>query len=892
MSASWRRAFRLPRSARAVEREVDEELAFHIAMREAALRRSGLSGDDARLRAQQRFGPVGPVRAECVEIDRGLARREGIHVFAEECMQDIAFALRGLRRAPGFAAAAILTLAVGIGAATAIFTVVYSVLLRPLPYRDAGRLVAVTTAFPGSGLAQSSLSAPEFLDLAAAGGAFAELGAYDDGEFTLTGTGRPERVRGAEASAGLFRTLGLRAAAGRLYGPDDDRPGAERVVVLGHGLWRRRFGGEAGVVGTTVRVDGVARTVVGVLPPEARLGDAELLVPLALDPARLPSRGAHFLEVIGRLAPGATLGQARAQLAAFADRSRAEYPAIYSDPAFAITALPLREAWFGDVRPTMLVLLGAVALLLVLASVNVANLLLVRAEARQREIAVRTALGAGRGRLVRQLLTETLLLAAVGAAVGLPLAALGVRGLLALNPGALPAGTELAVDAVVLLAALGVVAGAAVLAGLVPAVQASSLDVRSAIVEGTAAGGTRGSRLRSALVAFEVTAATVVLIGAGLVGRSFWRLQGVDPGFATASVLTMELTLTGPRYRTPGAVPAFYQSLLERLGALPGVRSVAAVSHLPLGGRTGDWTIEVDGRAASPVDPLPSPSFRIVAGDYFRTVGVPVRAGRGFGPGDGERTGPAAVVSEALARVAWPGESPLGKRFRLSGGGEVTFPWMEVVGVAGDVRSEALGSAARPTYYMLDTQFASMVGGSDRTMSLVVRTAGDPRPLVAAVRQAVWGLDPDVAVPAVRTLAEVRSGAVSRPRFAAVVLLAFGGAALLLAVTGVYGVLSYTVVRRTRELAIRMALGARAASVRRLVLASGLRLAAGGVVVGVVCAAVGSRVLTSLLYDVGTRDPATFAGAVGLLLAAAFGASYVPALRATRTDPAAALRAP
>jgi predicted permease len=644
-------------------------------------------------------------------------------------------------------------------------------------------------------------------------------------------------------------------------------------------------------VGTTVRVDGVARTVVGVLPRDVRLGAAELLVPLALDPAHLPSRGAHYLEVIGRLAPRSTLDQARAQLAAFAARSRADYPALYPDPAFALTPLPLREAWFGDVRPTMLVLLGAVALLLVLAAVNVANLLLVRAEARQREIAVRTALGAGRGRIVRQLLTETLLLAAVGAAVGLPLAALGVRGLLALNPGTLPAGAELSVDVVVLLAALAVVVGAAVLAGLVPAVQASSLDVRAAIVEGTA-GGARGGRLRSALVAFEITAATVVLIGAGLVGRSFWRLQGVHPGFTAANVLTMELTPTGARYEAPAAVPAFYRQLLERLGALPGVRSAAAVSHLPLGGRTGDWTIEVEGRAAAPGEALPSPNFRIVAGDYFRTVGVPITAGRAFGPGDTERTAPVAVVSEALARVAWPGESPVGRRFRLGGGGEMTFPWMVVGGVAADVRSEALGSAARPTYYILASQFAPMVGGSDPTMTVVVRTAGDPRPLAAAARQAVWALDPEVAVPSVRTLADVVSGAVSRPRFATVVLLAFGGAALLLAVTGVYGVLSYAVVRRTRELAIRMALGAHAPSVRRLVLVSGLRLAGLGVLIGLGCAAAGSRVLASLLYDVSATDPATFGAVVALLLGAAFAASYVPARRATRADPAAVLRAP
>jgi predicted permease len=891
MPAPWRRAFRLPRTARTVEREVDEEIAFHIAMREAALRDAGLSGDDAHLRARQRFGPVGPVRAECVEIDRGLARRERVHDFAEECMQDLSFALRGLRRAPGFAAAAVLTLALGIGAATAIFTVVYSVLLRPLPFRDAERLVAVASAFPAAGLPQSSISAPEFLDIAAAGGAFSDLGAYDDEGYTLAGTGRPERVRGAAASASLFRTLGVRAAAGRLFGPDDDRPGADRVVVLGDALWRRRFGGDPGVVGSAVRVDGVARTVVGVLPRDVRLGDAELIVPLALDPARLPSRGAHYLEVVGRLAPGATLERAQAQLAAFAARSRADYPALYRDQAFAVTAIPLREAWFGDVRPTMLVLLGAVALLLLLAAVNVANLLLVRAEARQREIAVRLALGAGRGRLVRQLLTETLLLAAIGGAVGLPLAALGVRALLALNPGTLPAGTELSVDAVVLLVAVAVGVGAAVLAGLAPAVQASSPDVRAAIVEGTA-GGARGGRLRSALVALEITAATVVLVGAGLVGRSFWRLQGVNPGFAAEGVLTMDLTLTGARYEAPNAAPIFYQRLLERLGALPGVRSAAAVSHLPLGGRTGDWVIEVEGRAAAPGEAIPSPNFRIVAGDYFRTVGVPIMAGRGFEAGDTERTAPVAVVSEALARVAWPGESPLGKRFRLGGGGEVTFAWMRVVGVAGDVRGESLGSAARPTYYMLGSQFAPIVGGSDPTMTVVVRTAGDPRALTGAAREAVWALDPEVAVPGVRTLAEVVSGAVSRPRFATVVLLAFGGAALLLAVTGVYGVLSYAVARRARELAIRMALGARAGSVRRLVLASGLRLAAAGVAVGVACAAAGSRLLASLLYDVSATDPATFAAVVVLLLGAAFGASYVPALRATRADPAAALRAP
>jgi predicted permease len=865
---------------------VDEEIAFHLGMREERLRARGLAPEDARAAARRRFGDVAHVRRACVEIDRQLVRRRRAADHLEELMSDLTLAFRGLRRAPGFAAAALLTLALGIGSATAIFTVAYGVLLRPLPFAAAERLVEVSIDLGGTGTGYGSLSAPEYVDLVPGARAFAGLTAWRPTERTLGGDGRPERVRVTSATASFFDVFAIRAAHGRTYGAAEDGPGAEPVIVLSDALWRRRFGGDPTVVGRTIQLDGVTRTVLGVLTPEMRVADAEAFVPLGLDPARLRGRGAHYLSVTGRLRPGVTVEQARADMAGFAARSVRENPDAYRAGGITATVRPLREAWYGDARPLMTALLGTVALLLLLAAVNVANLLLVRAEARQREMGVRVALGARRGRLVRQLLSESALLAALGAVIGVPLAALGVRALLALNPGVVPPGAEVTIDAGVLAAVIAAVAVAALIAGLAPALHAGGTNVRAVMASGNVGGGARGGRLRAVLVGAEVALAAVLLVSAGLVGRSFQKLLAVDPGFEADGVLVMDVVLPRARYDTTTKILGFYDRAVEGMRALPGVRAAAVTVSLPLGDRLIEWSLEPEGRRSDAPE-LTTPLISTGTADVFRALGITVLRGRGFDPADSERSAPVTVVNETLAREFWPGEDAVGKRVRLSG---PDMPWVTVVGVARDVRPEALSEAPKPIYYLLNTQFAAMTGIADAGATLVVRTSGDPAALTNAARTVVRALDPELATDEIQTLDSVVRESVARPRFAAAVLGAFGLSALVLAVGGVYGVLSYAITRRRREMAVRMALGAPPRSVRRLVMRSGLRLAAAGVAAGLVAAVVGARVLTALLYEMSPADPTTLAAVGATLLGAAAVASWLPARRATQVASAEVLR--
>ena len=884
----WRPAFRLP-FRRRVEADVDDEIAFHLAMREEQLRRRGLAPDDARDLAHRRFGDLEHVRRECVEIDRGQVRRQRAITILEDLMQDVVFALRGLRRAKGFATTAILTLAIGIGATAAIFSVVYGVLLRPLPYPDADRLVKLGAAFPGVSVSSGNVSAAEYVDLLAIH-SFSSVAAYDETDRTLSGDGRPERVQLAFASANLFPTLGMHASMGRVFDAAEDRPGGALVIVLGHSLWTNRFGADSAIIGRTVSIDGISRTVIGVLSPGDRLGLAEAYLPIRIDPTRANQRGNHNLDVVARLRSGTTLSQARAELATYAAHAAADFPE-YKSSGFVMEAHPLREALYGDARPTMLALLGTVVLLLLLAAVNVANLLLVRAEARQREICVRVALGASRGRLVRQLLTESFVLALAGALIGVPLAVLAVRGLLALNPNVVPPGADVALDGGVLTAVVVIVALAALIAGLMPALHAGRTDVRTAIAAGAAGGGQSGNRLRALLVATEVALAAVMLVGAGLVGRSFWRLQSVNPGFQSEGALVMEIAPPRVRYDSSHKVLGFYERAMDELRALPGVRAVAATSHLPLSGELGDWMLEAEGRPAS-APTLPSPDYTIASTDIFRTLGIRVVEGRGFAPTDRGTDPPVVVVSREMARVFWPGErSVLGHRLRFAGAPpDHPTPWMTVVGVVDDVHRAALGTPPRPTYYVLDTQFPRMIGQANANMTLVVRIAGDPSKLANAARNVITTLDPDIAVANLRTLSSVVSGSVARPRFAVAVLGVFGLSALLLAVVGVYGVLSYAMTRRRREIAVRMALGAQPRMVRALAIGAGFRLAAAGVAVGLVLALVGGRALRVLLFEVSPFDPATIAVTGVVLLGAALMASWLPARRATTVSPAEVLR--
>ena len=885
----WRKAFRLP-FARRVESEVDDEISFHIAMREEQLRRRGLSGDEARDAARLRFGDVEHVRQECVEIDRGRARRERVTEVMGGVMQDIVFALRGFRRARSFTAAAVITLAIGIGSSAAIFSVAFGVLLRPLPFPAADRLLKLGASFPKVSGASGLLSAAEYHDLQSDVRSFSSIGGYNETDRTIGGDGRPERVAVAYATASLFPTLGVVPVAGRTYNADEDQVGGPQVIVLGHALWSRRFNADPRVIGTSVVVDGVPRTVLGVLPTDIHIGAAEAYLPSRLRAEGPGGRGNHYLHVIARLRPGASADEARTELALYAARVSSEFE-LYRGSGFVLEARGLREALYGDVRPTMLALVATVLLLLLLASTNVANLLLVRAETRQREMGIRVALGAGRGRLVRQLLTESLVLAIAGALLGVPLAMLGVRALVAVNPTVVPIGQDIGLDAGVLVAVAVIVALAALAAGVLPALRAGRTDVRAVIAAGASGGGREGGTLRSALVVAEVALAAMMLVGAGLVGRSFWKLQSVNPGFAADGALVMDVSLPNARYRSPDLVLAFYSRALDGLRAIPGVRSAAAISHLPLSGNAGDWLLEAEGRSSS-APRLPSPEFTIASTDVFRALGIAVRKGRPFDVTDRPDAPPVVVVSRELTRAFWPGESSvIGRRVRFAGAPPgKTIPWMTVVGVVDDVRRTALSEAPRPGFYILDSQFPHIIGDAMSAMTLVVRTQGEPSGLVGAARGTIGGIDPELAIANVRTLAAVVSDSVARPRFAMAVLVAFGLSALLLAAVGVYGVLSYAMARRRREMAVRMAMGATPRAVRLLALGAGVRLGVVGVAVGLGLALVGSRVLRSLLFEVSTTDPVTIGAVGGVLLAAALLASWLPARRATTVSPAEVLR--
>jgi predicted permease len=657
-------------------------------------------------------------------------------------------------------------------------------------------------------------------------------------------------------------------------------------MLIGYDLWKRRFGEDPSIVGTSMIVDGVPRTIVGVLPPGVRFGGAEAITPMGFDPARLPGRGAHFLTVVGRLRANVSLGQARAELAEFARRTFAEHPTNYGKDGLTATARPLREAWFGNARPTMIALLTTVTLLLLLAAVNVANLLLVRAEARQREMGVRVALGASRTRIVRLFLTETALLAGLGAAIGMPLAVVAMRTLLAINPGVIPPGAEVSLDMNVMFAALGVVILAAIVAGIAPALRAGTTDVRSAIATGSAAGGLSGTRLRSALVMLEVALAAAMLVGAGLVGRSFQKLLSVDPGFDQQHAVAATVALPRIRYDTTTKLLAFVNRAVDAMRVLPNVSSAAAASGLPLATGHISWSVAIEGRPEA-MRELSSPFFVPSTPDIFRAMGIRLLRGRAFTSEDTETSPPVTIISEAMAKEHFPGEDPLGKRIALSDDG---MPWMTIVGVVADVRPEALSTPPPPMQYLLWPQYARMTGITDPQASFVVRVTGDPSLHIAAVKKVIHDIDPELALDRVSTLEEVVVGSVARPRFAASVLGAFGAAALLLALVGVYGVLSYAMERRRKELSVRLALGARRGQVRVLVMKSGMFLAVAGVSAGIAVAVLGKRVIADLLYQVSPTDFATLAGVAGALLGAALLASWFPARRATAVSPAEVLR--
>jgi putative ABC transport system permease protein len=795
--------------------------------------------------------------------------------------RDLRYAVRQLIRSPGFTAIAVLTLGLGIGANSAIFSVVNAVLLRPLPFQEPSRLVRVAEARPDG--TTNVVSYPNFRDWQKSGGVFQSLAIYRTQALNLTGADEAERVTGALVSADFFRVLGLTPVYGRYFTDGEDVRGADEVAVLSRDLWQRRFAGDREVVGRTLTVDGRSLTVIGIATADFHFPDGvDLWIPVSHDdPQLLDNRGLHGFDVIGRLGPGMTIERAAARLDPLADRLAREYPA--SNKGWGIALSPLHQSLVENLKPTLLVLLGAVGFVLLIASANVANMMLARSSARRRELSIRAALGASRGRLVRQLLTESLVIALLGGALGLVLAAWGVDALLALGPEELPAGEGIVLDRAVLGFTFGVAVLTSLMFGLLPATHTATPNAEAALRDGgRTSGGIHRQRTRRLLVVTEIALALLLLVGTGLMVQSFRRLQDVDPGFNPDGVLSARLALSRANSDTARVI-GFFRELVERADTLPGVTAAAAVSYLPLGQSGARYSFNVEGRPT--IDPQfrPRTEFNVVTPGYFATMEIPLLQGRDLAEPDRWDSPAVVVVNQALAQRFWPNESAIGKRVTL--GEPEEGAWMTVVGVVGDVKQRSLTTESRPQMYGSQAQ----IGLPE--MALLVRTAMDPATLAPAIRGIVATLDPTVPVSAIQSLAVVKGSSIATDRFRAVVLATFAAVALALAAIGVYGVISYGVAQRSQEIGIRMALGARRAEIIRLVVGEGMLTVAVGIALGVIAAGALSRFLASLLFAVQPNDPATFVAISCLIASVALAACVLPARRAMQVDPAGTLRA-
>ena len=812
----------------------------------------------------------------------------------DTALQDVRFGARSLRRNPAFAAIAILTLALGIGANAAIFSVVNTVLLRPLPWSEPDRAVMIWskwTAFDKTWVATG-----EVVDYRRRAQTLSEVAAWGEGQVNLTGDGDPERVAAASVTANLFPTLGVGAMMGRTFSAAQDVRNGPNVVVLGHALWSRRYAADPGIVGRTIQINGDAYEVTGVMPPGFVLPTdyqnpepSQLWLPQQMDPAST-DHGSHGLYAVGRLKPGATVEQAADELhgIAVAMTNEGLYP---KQMQFDTVVLSLTDEVVGSVRRAIWLLFGAVAFLLLIACANVANLLLARAEGRQREIAVRAALGASGFRVMRQLLTESLVLTGIATVVGLALAFAGVRFVGWWNPANVPRVADVAVNLRVLLFTAAVAVFTSLAFSLAPAVRALRVDLTDSLkdgAQGASSGGGR-QRFRHALVVVEMALAVVLLVGAGLMLRSLWALQRVQLGFDPSQVLTMRLSLPAASYQTPEQVVDFYNRLLDRVRALPGVRAAGAVRALPLGSTIGDFGLRVEGFTPTPGTGAKG-DWQIATPGYLEAMGERVIRGRGITADDKTDTMLVALVNEEMVRRYWAGRDPIGGRFQI-GGGVPNRPFVTVVGIVANVRHNGITEGVKEKFYVPHTQWHKSVGNAIRSMTLVMKAQGDPRALTSTVRQTIRELDANLPVAGIRTMDDVVAATLSAPRFTGMLLGVFAVLALVLSAIGIYGVLSYVVSRRTREIGIRVAIGAGRGQVLRLVLGSGVGLALVGIVLGLAAAASLSRLMTTLLHDVQPGDPATYAAVAAALTVVAIAASLIPAWRATRVDPVRALKA-
>lgn len=902
MFSAWRRLFRLDTGRSTADGDADQELALHLDLAAQELIQQGMTPEAAREEARRRFGDLASVRRRLARIDHAGERGRRRAEWWDALGQDLRFAVRTLRRQPGFALAAVLTLGFGIGATTAILSVVDGVLLRPLPYPNGGRAVLVWIANREVGPSrQLPFSAANFVDFRARTETLAPVAAFRSWGYTLLSPdGEAEQLAGARSSAGLFEALGVRPRLGRAFERGDELPNAEPVAILGDGLWRRRFGADPAIVGQPITLSGQRFTVVGVMPPGfhfprgAELPAAsgfgartEVWTPLVLAPGELQFRGTLNLTVLGLPKPGLGRAAVDADLAAVFQQLEKQYPDFNTN--LTAQASPLLETAVAGVRGALLVLLGAVGFLLLIACVNVSNLLVTRAAARHRELAIRRALGAGRGRLFRQLVTENLMLALAGGVLGVLVAAAGKGGLLALAPAALPRTDDVAVDWRVLSAVAALVLLVGIVFGGIVSAEVGSAGPVDRLREGARdSGGRSGRRLRSAMVVLEVATSLLLLAGAGVLGRTFLNLRRVEPGLSADGVLTARVSLpllTSDFTQFGRLAPGwarFHGTLTEQLARQPGIRHVGVTTSLPLSGRWENSGFAIVGRPPPEPGRWLSALFAGVSDGYFEAVGMRLVRGRFFGPSDREPGQAGMIINEAMARRYWPGEDPIGARV-ISLFGE---DGVEVVGVVADIRQRALATPPEPVMYFPLARYPSP------SMILVVAgdPAHDPRALLPAVRETLRAVDPGVPLTEVRTMREVLAESLAEERFSATLLGGFALAALGLAVVGLYGVISFGVARRSREIGIRLALGAEPGRVLALVLREGLGLSLLGVVIGLVGAVALGRVLAGLVYDVSPTDPVTLAAVALLLIGVAVAASAVPARRAMRLDPLRALR--
>jgi putative ABC transport system permease protein len=790
--------------------------------------------------------------------------------------QDIRYGLRTLVKQPTFTAAAVLTLALGIGANTAMFSTINAVLLRQLPYENPDRLVTVWQTNPQKGIDQTTVSAPTFAHWRDENNVFEQLAVYDIDSLVLSGSGEPERLPSAQVSPNFFSLLGVQTVAGRAFTPEENQPGRNRVVILSHGLWQRRFNADPGVVGRTLTLTNAAYTVVGVLPPDFRFIDkADLWSPLPSDDERQNCGSCHFFTVVGRLKQGVTPVQAQAEMAVLSSR-------LQQQEATGVKVIPLRDYLVAGVRSSLLILLGAVVFVLLIACANVSNLLLARAGMRQKEFSVRTALGATRRRLARQLLTESVMLSLLGGGLGLILAYWFVGAITALLPEGMLR-DEIVLDSKVLGFTLLLSLLTGIAFGLIPAVKASKAEFNELLKDSMrgSTGGVRHARTRRLLIISEVALSVMLLVGAGLMIKSFLLLQKTSPGFNPDNLLTARVFLNATNYPAPHQKAAFFQRVLQEVGTIPGVKSAGAVTSLPLGGSSMSFRFAVEGEAAPAPGEQRQAQYRAVSPNYFHTMGIPLTGGRDFTESDAADAPGVVIINETMARRLFPDGGALGKRLTITYGKPTP---RVVVGVVGDVKHLRLDEGPKPEMYVPSSQ------NPWPFMTLVMRTTVPPSSIVQSVRERVWSVDKNQPVDKILTADQILYEAVAQPRLYALLLGVFAAVAFILSAVGIYGVMSYLVSQRTHEIGVRMALGARPGDILKLVVRQGMTNVVIGVACGLILSLIVTRVLSSLLYGISATDPNTFIGVPLLLALVALLACLLPARRATKIDPTIALR--